>query len=586
MSSGQHRHQRLGLVLVAVLACSGAGLLFKGLGLGSGLSVGIPDPLSIPSLEAPTSSGGSALGPAHGLGLDGRAPAGAPGQPGMVQPGAGIFGTEAPSEIKDVQSDAACPGCDVVLITVCSLRKDHLGAYGFESDVSPAIDALATRGVRYERAYSASNFTLASLTAVLTGRYGSATGVTGWDKGLTVDVPTLAEVMGIYGYQTAAFTTDAPSGFRPDYGLDRGFQHMEITPPPRNSPDGRFRGGEKEPTGEAARPATEWLAAADEQPVFLMLHTRTAHFPFVVDPPEDGEDPTGMRQLLWEAGQAEAVGREDQAMPGMAGGTAQEGVVEIVRQDPLQVRVNQVGAPASTVWRQTYAEAVRLMDDDVATLMEAIKQRGRPTMVVLVADHGESLNDHGELLHGDAFFDGVINVPLIIAMPGLKGPGRSMDMVVSQTDILPTILDAVGASVPAGIDGVSLIPSVLGDESPVHSVVLSEGGVAKLEDGVLPGAVISDPWILLKQRRGCGLTRTPGRGLMDEGMPVCLFNHDTDPGQQRSVAGSESKVAGDLLNRWRNFRAAHGRVGERKTLSPAFIEELQRSGYDFSTGAP
>ena len=118
MSSGQHRHQRLGLVLVAVLACSGAGLLFKGLGLGSGLSVGIPDPLSIPSLATPTSSGGSALGPAHGLGLDGRAPAGAPGQPGMVQPGAEILGTEAPSEIKDVQSDAACPGCDVVLITV------------------------------------------------------------------------------------------------------------------------------------------------------------------------------------------------------------------------------------------------------------------------------------------------------------------------------------------------------------------------------------------------------------------------------------------------------------------------------------
>ena len=585
MSSGPHRHQRLGLVLVAVLACSGAALLFKGLGLSTDISVGIPDPVTIPALEAGAPQGGSALGPAHGLGLDGRAPAGA-AQPGMVQPGAGVFGADAPSEIKDVQSGAACPGCDVVLITVCSLRKDHLGAYGYDADVSPAIDALAERGVRYERAYSASNFTLASLTAVLTGRYGSATGVTGWDKGLTVDVPTLAEVMGIYGYQTAAFTTDAPSGFRPDYGLDRGFQHMEITPPPRNSPDGRFRGGEKEPTGAAARPASEWLIAADDKPAFLMLHTRTAHFPFVVDPPGEGEDPTGMRQLLWEAGQAEAVGREDQAMPGMAGGTAQEGVVEIVRQDPLQVRVNQVGAPASKVWRETYAEAVRLMDDDVATLMEAVSQRGRPTMVVLVADHGESLNDHGELLHGDAFFDGVINVPLIIAMPGQKDPGRTLNMVVSQTDILPTILEAVGASVPAGIDGVSLMPSIGGDESPVHAVVLSEGGVAKLEDGVLPGAVITDPWILLKQRRGCGLSRTPGRGLMDEGMPVCLFNHETDPGQLRSVAGSESKIAGDLLTRWRNFRTAHGRVGERKTLSPAFIEELQRSGYDFSTGAP
>ena len=161
-----------------------------------------------------------------------------------------------------------------------------------------------------------------------------------------------------------------------------------------------------------------------------------------------------------------------------------------------------------------------------------------------------------------------------------------MDMVVSQTDILPTILDAVGASVPAGIDGVSLIPSVLGDESPVHSVVLSEGGVAKLEDGVLPGAVISDPWILLKQRRGCGLSRTPGRGLMDEGMPVCLFNHDTDPDQQRSVAGSESKVAGDLLSRWRTSVRRTVAWASGRRLSPAFIEELQRSGYDFSTGAP
>ena len=175
MSSGVHRHQRLGLVLVAVLACSGAGLLFKGLGLGSGFSVGIPDPLSIPSLEAPTSSGGSALGPAHGLGLDGRAPAGAPGQPGMVQPGR-ISVRRPQARSRTSSRTAACPGCDVVLITVCSLRKDHLGAYGFESDVSPAIDALAQRGVRYERAYSASNFTLASLTAVLTGRMGARPG--------------------------------------------------------------------------------------------------------------------------------------------------------------------------------------------------------------------------------------------------------------------------------------------------------------------------------------------------------------------------------------------------------------------------
>ena len=154
-----------------------------------------------------------------------------------------MFSLPRPDRVEGTDSDSLCVGCDVILITVCSLRKDHLGAYGFPGEVSPAVDSLAESGVRFTRAYSASNFTLASLTAILTGRYGSATGVTGWDKGLTKDVPTLAEVLGNYGYRTGAFTTDAPSGLRPDYGLNRGFQHMEITNPPRNSADGRFRGG-------------------------------------------------------------------------------------------------------------------------------------------------------------------------------------------------------------------------------------------------------------------------------------------------------------------------------------------------------
>jgi arylsulfatase A-like enzyme len=506
---------------------------------------------------------------------------------GPVQPGSGVFKQDAPATASTAEDDAACIDCDVVLITVCSLRKDHLGAYGFDGDISPAVDTLAGAGIRFNRAYAASNFTLASLTAILTGRYGSATGVTGWDKGLTADVPTLAEMLGNYGYATGAFTTDAPSGFRPDYGLDRGFQHMEITPPPRLSPDGRYRGGSKEPLGSVAKSPVSWLAKqSKDSPVFLMMHTRTAHFPFVVDPPEDGTDPTGMLDLLWRAGQAEAEGRKDQVMPGMAGGTAQKGVVEIVRQDPLQARVMSLGAPASAVWSSAYAAGVTRMDADVAALLAAVEERGRPTIVILVADHGESLNDHGELLHGDAFFDGVVNVPLIFSVPGFSGAGSARDMVVSQTDILPTIAELVGAVVPAGVDGVSLVKQLSGSTAPAHAVVLSEGGVAKLENGVLPGAVISDPWILIKQRRGCGLSSTPANGVSDEGMALCLFNAETDPGQNRSVASAQPDVVEDLLSRWTGFRDAHGKTGAHRELSDAFIKELQRSGYDFSTGAP
>ena len=168
-----------------------------------------------------------------------------------------------------------------------------------------------------------------------------------------------------------------------------------------------------------------------------MMHTRTAHFPFVVQPPEEGKDPTGMLKLLWEAGQAEAQSRPDQAMPGMAGGTKQEGIVEINREDPLQTLVNKVGGAATQVWKDAYASAVNLMDADVKALMAGVKARGRPTIVILVADHGESLNDHGELLHGDAFFDGVINVPLLISVPGMSLDNARIDRFVAEFGVPP-----------------------------------------------------------------------------------------------------------------------------------------------------
>ena len=559
----------MGMALVVVLLISGSLLLWRGL-RGS-----VPVETSPETLATSVSGGNAAPSPAS--------PA-----LGPVTPGEGVYTSNAPETTSSSKTGALCAGCDVVLVTVCSLRKDHLGTFGGSSTISPAVDGVAQGAFRFDRAYAASNFTLASLTAILTGRFGTATGVTGWDKGLTKDVSTLPEVLGVYGYNTAGFTTDAPSGFRPDYGLDRGFQHLEITAAPRNSPDGRWRGGEKEPLGAAAAPAIEWLEQqSGDKPIFLMLHTRTAHFPFVVDPPEEGTDPTKMKELLWEAGRQDADARAEQAMPGMAGGTAQQGIVQIVRQDPLQTQVNVMGEPAVAVWAEEYAKAVTRMDTDVSVLLQALKARGRmdKTLFVLVADHGESLNDHGELLHGDAFFDGVINVPLIMKIPTLDAPPQTSDMLVSQVDILPTILDLVGAVAPAGIDGVSLLPYLTGREGGPHELVLSEGGVARHEGPDLPGAVIAPPWLLMKQQRGCP-EESAGMRFMDGSMPVCLFNMDEDPNQTQSKAAVEQEVVAELLARWNGFREAHGQRESTRELSQEFIDELRRSGYDFSTGAP
>lgn len=536
----------------------GVGLLAAGfIAYGTWLSVREP-PVSVAQTVTPP-PGGEAPEPAA---------------PAVKVPvhGSGSWDHAAPAEVK-APTAALCSGCDVVVVTVCSLRRDHTGPYQTGESYTPALDALVAGAFRMDLAWSASNFTLAGLTAILTGRFGSSTGVIGWDKGLVADVPTLPEVLGYYGYRTGAFTTDAPSGFRPDYGLDRGFQRMTIIPPPRDNPDGRSAGGPIGPGGAAAQPAARWLGEQPaDQPIFLMFHTRTAHYPFVLE--DDPTDPTGVTSMLYDSDKKTAAPR---AMPGAAGGTAQRGVVALAERDPVQVHVRQQGEAGVAMWRQRYAEAVRRLDRDFAVLAEALRARGRldKTVLIVLADHGESLDDHGELLHGDAYYDSVVHIPMLVRVPGLQG--RPVPALVSQVDVLPTLLDAVGAVAPAGIDGASMVPLLRGDVDTIRSTTLIEGGVVWHKDGNARGAVIAPPWALLRQDQGCdgGDYRQPDQPA------TCLYDLAADPGQTRNLARQHPDVVADLQLRWDKFRAAHATEGQALTLDPALVEELQRTGYDF-----
>ncbi len=511
-----------------------------------------------------------------------------PPGPRPMADGAQVYTADAPERTTARSTAALCRDCDVVLITVCSLRKDHVGAYGeLRPSPTPTIDRLAGGGWRFDRAYAASNFTLASLTAVLTGRFGSTTGVTHWDKGLTADVPTLPEVMGLYGYRTAAFTMDAYSGFRPDYGLDRGFQYMDISSAPRSTPDGRRRGGELDGgslagDGASAMPAAAWLDRQDpSEPLFLMFHSRTAHYPFVISDEGADRDTTGVHQALWDAGHTQR--QAGIAMPGDAGGTATEGAVAPNGQDPLKVLVDRVGDPAVQQIRRHYRDAVARADVDVRRLVEAQEQRGRldKTIWLLVADHGESLNDHGELLHGAAFYDTVINVPMVLAVPGLPPARAELDSLVSHVDVMPTLLELVGARPPVDLDGASMVPLLTGEQAAIRSVALSEGGVTRQQGDLLPGAVISLPWTLLRHEGGCDPS-DPHSPRPPPGEPAsCLFHLGDDPGQADVVTTLHQDKADELLGMWQGFRAERAGTPLQVTLDPAMLAELQRTGYDF-----
>jgi len=483
---------------------------------------------------------------------------------------------------------ALCPGCDVILISVCSLRGDHISAYGGTHSSTPTMDKLTKSGVRFDNAYAGANFTLGSLATMLTGKFGSSTGVLNWGRGLPESHRTLPEMLGLFGYKTGAFSVDAATGFRPDYGLDKGFQRMRIIDPPRDTPDGRHRDEPMGPGGATGQPLAEWLKSQPtDQPIFAMLHTRSAHFPFVVDKRGVDTDRTGVRQALWEEGAGQRNRPTDRAMPGKAGGQHRAGLVD-VGELTIQRTVRDAGSEGVDVWRETYAESVTRTDIDIQIVMDAVAQRGKPTVVILLADHGETLDDNNELLHGAGFYESVVRVPLVIRVPGIATT-KPVNALVSQVDLLPTIADLVGVLPPEDIDGVSLVPLLNGSATTVRSTALVEGGPAWQGHGKLPGAVISPPWTLLEQSFLCTPTDPqpppppPGEPLDDNLLHTCLFNLDQDPGQLKNLATAHPEVVEQLRARWNGFRNARAgkSIPRDLRLDASMIEMLQRTGYDF-----
>ncbi|MEC7988290.1 MAG: sulfatase [Myxococcota bacterium] len=502
----------------------------------------------------------------------------------LMRPGTRTMVYPAPTDVKYVNPSALCSECDVILITVCSLRKDAVGLYQNQKNVTPYLNSVAKGGFYFDKAYATSNFTLGGLSSVLTGRFGISTGVTDIEKGLPKDVFTLPQILSYYGYQTAAFTIEAGSGFRPEHGLDRGFLRMEISPPPRNTPDGRWLDSISPPAfegdGASAQPVADWLAYQPaDKPLFAMFHTRTAHYPFIISQDEKPNDTTGMTEALWMVGRTRVDASQDsRARSGFGKGDEQSGGLK----DPIQTLVQEKGQPAIDVLHEHYRSSVKRMDKDIKAVIEAQRSRGRldKTMWVIVADHGESLYDHKELLHGGTFYETVINIPLIIKIPGLRGQEKSISSLVSQVDILPTVLDAVGAVSPANIDGTSILPLLQGKTDTIRKMTLAAGGAAPPK-GELPGAIISPPWALLIHEGNCDDTQNRRLQRKNDQNSRCLYNLEQNPAQNIIFTDEEPEKVKELDNVWKYFVHTRSKKGLSVDLDPTFVQELRRAGYDF-----
>jgi choline-sulfatase len=292
---------------------------------------------------------------------------------------------------------------NVLLITIDTLRADYLACYGRKSISTPNIDALAARGVRCTQAMAQVPLTEPSHASILTGTYPQIHKVR--DMGgfvLDRNVPTLATILGGAGWNTAAFVGSAVLSRY--YGMDRGFavygDSMVDEFSSKQSP-----GAVAEVRGEVvARRALDWLDKSERgRPFMLWVHFYDPHFPY--DPPE-----------------------------------------------PYRSRYK----------KDPYGGEVAYVDEQVGKLLRSLAERSldSKTLVVLMADHGESLGEHGEYTHGVFLYDSTMRIPLIFAGPGVPG-GREVPQQVRSIDVLPTITDFLGLSAGEKAQGVSLVPALL-----------------------------------------------------------------------------------------------------------------------------
>jgi arylsulfatase A-like enzyme/Flp pilus assembly protein TadD len=305
----------------------------------------------------------------------------------------------------------AGPPAPIVLISIDTLRADHLPVYGYTKVKTPAIDALAADGIVFERAYAHSPQTLPSHTAILSGQLPFETGIRD-NVGFTVrrDQPTLASMLHGSGYASGGFV----SAFvlRKETGIGQGFDHFDDQLPP-SAPDMPM-GQVQRPGPETLQAAENWMSGLGSRRFFLFLHIYEPHTPYT--PPA----------------------RFSQYAP-------YDG--EVAYSDEIVGHLLE--------WLKT-----RGWYDRAA--------------IILLSDHGEGLGDHGELEHGLFVYDSTIHVPLIVKMPGSAGAGHRVTAPVQHVDLVPTVLDWLGIPKPRGLRGRSLAALLAGREAAGDQGVYSE----------------------------------------------------------------------------------------------------------------
>jgi arylsulfatase A-like enzyme len=458
-------------------------------------------------------------------------------------------------------------GPSFVVVSVDTLRADHLGAYGYARDTSPQIDRFAARSRRYANAWAPAPWTLPSHAALLTGRDPLELGIADLRSALPDGVSTLAEWLGRAGYATAAFVDSRPRGFvGAERGFARGFDAFVHEP---RRPGTAFR----DDMAATVDAALEWLDARDRsRPFLLFLHTKSVHAKrthgWALDPAAVAETdvpyekPEPWRSRFLPGGRTRYAWH-DPADPAVSGARYLERLNEqlaagrLASADVEAARIEELVA--------LYDAGIAYVDEHFGRLLAGLAQRGldRSTVVVLTADHGESFLERRLFLHVQLGPE-TLRVPLIVHDP--RDPaGTVIETPVALADVAPTLVARAGLPVPPGLSGAEL-PAADGAPRPAAASL----SYYHLVDGYLyEGFALRDgPWQLRLERwRGEAEPR------------VALFDLRADPDERTPVVDDPERLRAMRADLEARLAARAGAPTRSIELGAETREELRALGY-------
>jgi arylsulfatase A-like enzyme len=436
---------------------------------------------------------------------------------------------------------------DVFLITVDTLRADHLGCYGYARDTSPSIDALASEGILIERAFTSVPRTTPALASLMTGDPPRKHGLMTLLDSLPSENRTLAEALREQGYATAAFVTpNVPARS----GLWQGFDVF----------DDRESSGDSSARAErVASRALAWVEAQRGGRIFLWVHLWDPHFRYDPPPPHDqlfdpqpGEPLSLYRRLDRDELRLGQVYFENDLSP--------EEVARVVAR---------------------YDGEIHYADQVIGRFLQRLRDLGlyAAALVVFTADHGESLGEHGyHFEHGEYLYDASLRIPLILKLPQGRRAGTRIAGPALIYDVAPTVSSV--ASLGAGVGSAGLdLSSASESGGPLRETSFHESGHRFFaENRRRPIEGPEGHWKSVREGHW-KLIRIPA----PDGDIHELYDLDADPGETRNLFRAEDPHGRALvrkLDAWlAGFRAAPKRSRASDAIDPATAERLRALGY-------